>query len=233
MIRNIIFKFFFYFGIIFICILFLPALLLPQKITIIAGKISGFWSKFCLEFFLSTKIIIKGKENLIYNNKFFIACSHQSMFETFFLQTLFNGPIFILKKELTKIPIFGWYLIKIGSISIERNKISKSNLDFLDKIILTVRNSNRPILIFPQATRLNVNDRIPFKKGVGRIYENLNIKCLPIAINSGSVWPKSGKLIPKKTITVSILREINPGLDTKEFLIKLEKNIYTELDSIA
>ncbi len=233
MIRNIIFKFFFYFGIIFICILFLPALLLPQKITIIAGKISGFWSKFCLEFFLSTKIIIKGKENLIYNNKFFIACSHQSMFETFFLQTLFNGPIFILKKELTKIPIFGWYLIKIGSISIERNKISKSNLDFLDKIKLTVRNSNRPILIFPQATRLNVNDRIPFKKGVGRIYENLNIKCLPIAINSGSVWPKSGKLIPKKTITVSILREINPGLDTKEFLIKLEKNIYTELDSIA
>tara|TARA_Y100001970_G_scaffold284047_1_gene400603 strand:- start:494 stop:1195 length:702 start_codon:yes stop_codon:yes gene_type:complete len=233
MIRNIIFKFFFYFGIIFICILFLPALLLPQKITIIAGKISGFWSKFCLEFFLSTKIIIKGKENLIYNNKFFIACSHQSMFETFFLQTLFNGPIFILKKELTKIPIFGWYLIKIGSISIERNKISKSNLDFLDKIKLTVRNSNRPILIFPQATRLDVNDRIPFKKGVGRIYENLNIKCLPIAINSGSVWPKSGKLIPKKTITVSILREINPGLDTKEFLIKLEKNIYTELDSIA
>ena len=233
MIRNIIFKFFFYFGIIFICILFLPALLLPQKITIIAGKISGFWSKFCLEFFLSTKIIIKGKENLIYNNKFFIACSHQSMFETFFLQTLFNGPIFIVKKELTKIPIFGWYLIKIGSISIERNKISKSNLDFLDKIKLTVRNSNRPILIFPQATRLDVNDRIPFKKGVGRIYENLNIKCLPIAINSGSVWPKSGKLIPKKTITVSILREINPGLDTKEFLIKLEKNIYTELDSIA
>jgi len=151
----------------------------------------------------------------------------------FFLQTLFNGPIFILKKELTKIPIFGWYLIKIGSISIERNKISKSNLDFLDKIKLTVRNSNRPILIFPQATRLDVNDRIPFKKGVGRIYENLNIKCLPIAINSGSVWPKSGKLIPKKTITVSILREINPGLDTKEFLIKLEKNIYTELDSIA
>ena len=233
MIRNIIFKFFFYFGIIFICILFLPALLLPQKITIIAGKISGFWSKFCLEFFLSTKIIIKWKENLIYNNKFFIACSHQSMFETFFLQTLFNGPIFIFKKELTKIPIFGWYLIKIGFISIERNKISKSNLDFLDKIKLTVRNSNRPILIFPQATRLNVNDRIPFKKGVGRIYENLNIKCLPIAINSGSVWPKSGKLIPKKTITVSILREINPGLDTKEFLIKLEKNIYTELDSIA
>ena len=233
MIRNIIFKIFFYFGVIFICILFIPAFFLPQKVAITAGKISGFWAKFCLEFFLSTKIVIKGRENLINNNKFFIACSHQSMFETFFLQIIFDGPIFILKKELTKIPIFGWYLIKIGSISIERNKISKSNIDFLDKIKSTVRNSNRPILIFPQATRLNVDDRLPFKKGVGRIYENLNIKCQPVAINSGSVWPKSGQLNANKTITVSILKEIDPGMNTKEFLDYLEKNIYMELDLIS
>ena len=186
-----------------------------------------------MEFFLSTKIVIKGRENLINNNKFFIACSHQSMFETFFLQILFDGPIFIFKKELAKIPIFGWYLIKIGSISIERNKISKSNINFMDKIKSTVINSNRPILIFPQATRLNVDDRLPFKKGVGRIYENLNIKCQPVAINSGSVWPKSGQLNPNKTITVSILKEIDPGMNTKEFLDYLEKNIYMELDLIS
>ena len=55
------------------------------------------------------------------------------MFETFFLQALFNSPIFILKKELLKIPIFGWYLKKIGSISIDRNKITKDNLGFLKK----------------------------------------------------------------------------------------------------
>ncbi len=233
MLRNLFFKIFFYFGIILICILFIPSLFLPQKITLIGGKISGFWAKFCLEFFLSTKIVIKGKENLISNDKFFIACSHQSMFETFFLQTLFDGPIFILKKELTKIPIFGWYLIKIGSISIERNKVSKSNLDFINKIKSITESSNRPLLIFPQATRLNVNDRIPFKKGVGRIYENLNIKCQPIAMNSGTVWPKSGRLKSNKTITVSILKEINPGMNTKEFLELLENNIYSELDYIS
>ena len=90
----------------------------------------GHWSRFCLELFLSTKIVIKGSENLIKNEKFFIACSHQSMFETFYLQTIFNSPIFILKKELLSIPIFGWYLKKIKSISIDRNKINKENLDF-------------------------------------------------------------------------------------------------------
>ena len=64
------------------------------------GKIMGYWSATCLKIFLSTKITIKGKENIIKNEKFFIASSHQSMFETFFLQTIFNSPVFILKKEL-------------------------------------------------------------------------------------------------------------------------------------
>ena len=64
----------------------------------------GYWASFCLEFFLSTKLVIKGRENIINNKKFFIAASHQSMFETFFLQTIFDSPIFILKKELLMIP---------------------------------------------------------------------------------------------------------------------------------
>ena len=117
MIRNFFFIFFFYVGIVSICIIFLPALFLPYKITLIGGKLMGYWSKFCLKFFMSTTIVIKGRENIVYNEKFFIASSHQSMFETFFLQTIFNSPIFILKKELLKIPIFGWYLKKIKSIS--------------------------------------------------------------------------------------------------------------------
>ena len=117
-----------------ISIIFLPSFFLPQKVVLVGGKFMGFWAGLCLKTFLSTKIIIKGKENIIYDEKFFIASSHQSMFETFFLQTIFNSPIFILKKELLKIPIFGWYLIKIGSISIDRGKTTKENLNFFDKI---------------------------------------------------------------------------------------------------
>ena len=232
MIRNTLFSFFFFTGIVVISILFLPSLMFPQKIVLFGGKLFGYWSSFCLKFFLNTKINIKGKENIINDTKFFIASSHQSMFETFFLQTIFNSPKFILKYELLKIPVFGWYLSKIGSISVNRNKISKDNIGLIDKIKNAVITSDRPIVIFPQGTRVLPDERVPFKKGVGKIYRELNIKCQPIAINSGTVWPKKGSLIKNKTITISILEAIEPGLDSKEFTNLIEKKIYSELDTI-
>ena len=232
MIRSIFFKFFFFFGIILICIIFLPSFFLPKKITLYGGRLMGFWCKICLNIILSTKIIIKGEENIILDKKFFIACSHQSMFETFFLQTIFNSPVFILKKELLKIPIFGWYLKKIGSISIDRNKINKENLNFKDQITNVVKSTNRPIIIFPQATRSEPLDRTPFKKGAARIYEDLNIICQPVAINSGNVWPKYGSLKSNNKIIVSILKSIEPGKDKIEFLKSLENSIYSELDKL-
>ena len=232
MIKKTLFLFFFYFGVIFICIFFLPSLILPQKIVIYGGRILGFWAKFCIETFLSTKLDIKGKEKILKDKKFFIACAHQSQFETFFLQALFDSPIFILKKELLKIPIFGWYLKKIGSISIDRNKITKDNLGFSDQIKNHINDSNRPIIIFPQATRLDVLDRSPFKKGVKRIYEELNIYCQPVALNSGVVWPKNGKFKTDKKLTVSVLDPIKPGMNSDEFLNMLQKNIYEEIDRI-
>ena len=232
MIRKFLFLFFFFLGIIVISIIFLPALLMPSRIVLFGGKLMGYWTGICLRIILSTKIIIKGKENIIKNEKFFIASSHQSMFETFYLQTIFNSPIFILKNELLKIPIFGLYLKKIGSISVNRDKITKENLGFVEKIKDSINNSNRPILIFPQATRVLPDDRIPFKKGVGRIYKELNIKCQPVAINSGRVWQKNNILKTNKSITISILNFIDAGLESKDFVSKIEKKIYSELDII-
>ena len=233
MIRNIIFSIFFFSGIIIISLIFLPALILPQKITLFGGKLMGHWTGFCLKVFLSTKIIIKGRENIIFGEKFFIAASHQSMFETFYLQTIFNSPVFILKKELLLIPIFGWYLKKIGSISIKRNKISKENLNFFEDISKIILNSNRPLIIFPQGTRVLPYEKPPFKKGASRIYEELKINCQPVAINSGHVWPKKGKKQSNKTITISILKPIKANHTKEDFMNILENNIYSELDFIG
>ena len=230
MIKSSIFSIFFFTGIIIISLIFLPAFFLPQKIVLFGGKLMGYWASFCLKFFLSTKIIIKGKENIVRNEKFFIASSHQSMFETFFLQTIFNSPVFILKKELLLIPIFGWYLKKIGSISIKRNKVTKDNLGFFHDISLLIASSKRPLIIFPQGTRNLPNERPPFKKGASRIYEELKITCQPVAINSGYVWPKKGLKHSNKTITISILKPIKAGISKNEFLKILENNIYSELD---
>jgi|TARA_B110000027_G_scaffold128652_1_gene149248 1-acyl-sn-glycerol-3-phosphate acyltransferase len=230
MIRNFLFSLSFFTGIVFISLIFLPAIFLPKKIVLFGGKIMGYWTSFCLQTFLSTKIIIKGKENIIDNKKFFIAASHQSMFEAFFLQTIFNSPVFILKKELLMIPIFGWYLKKIGSISIKRNKVSKENLGFFEDISKQINSSDRPIIIFPQGTRLLSKDRTPFKKGSSRIYEELKISCQPVAINSGNTWPKKGFKKINSTLTISILKPIEPGLEREVFLKTLENVIYSELD---
>ena len=232
MIRNFLFSIFFYTGIILISIIFLPSIFMPNSIVLFGGKVMGHWTSICLQIFLSTKIIIKGKENLITNEKFFIASSHQSMFETFFLQTIFNSPIFILKKELLKIPIFGWYLIKINSISIDRGKTTKKNLKFFEKISEAVNKSNRPLIIFPQGTRLTPDDRSYFKKGTSRIYDELKIKCQPVAINSGYTWPKKGNLKPNLNLTISILKPIEAGMDKEKFLEILQNKIYTELDNL-
>ena len=233
MIRNFLFSTCFFSGILIISLIFLPSFFFPQKIALFGGKIMGYWTGICLRYFLNTKIEIKGKENIIKGEKFFIAASHQSMFETFYLQTIFNSPIFILKKELTYIPIFGWYLKKIGSVSIKRNKVSKDNLDFFGNISEKLMNSERPLIIFPQGTRVLPDERPSFKKGVSRIYDELKIICQPVAINSGYVWPKRGIKNNKRTITISILEPIHPGMSKDEFLKNLENCIYSELDLLC
>ena len=130
------------------------------------------------------------------------------------------------------IPIFGWYLKKIGSISIKRNKVSKDNLGFFDDILQLVSSSNRPLIIFPQGTRLLPKDRSPFKKGVSRIYEQLKISCQPIAINSGFTWPKFGSKKINTTLIVSILKPIEPGQNKELFQKELQDVIYNELDTL-
>ena len=231
MIREFFFKIFFYLGFIFICFIFLPSLIMPSKIASFGGRLIGYWVKICLRIFLSTKITVKGLENIEKNDKFFIACTHQSQFETYFLQTLFDSPFFVLKKELIKIPVFGIFLKKIGCISIERNKTTKNNLNFYEKVKKSVSKATNPLIIFPQGTRYNVTERPDFKKGVSRIY-NLQIKCLPIVLNSGIVWPKNGRMQKNQELIISILKPFDIGLNDKVFLKELQTRMYKELDRI-
>ena len=102
----------------------------------------------------------------------------------------------------------------------------------IDNIINTIKLTKRTLLIFPQGTRTPSEVRTPFKKGVGRIYELLKIRCLPIALNSGNTWPKNGSLKANGIITVSILKPIASGINKEIFLKNLEENIYNEINRI-
>ena len=112
-------------------------------------------------------------------------------------------------------------------------KKNLKNQEIFSKIISKIISSaKRPLIIFPQGTRVLPNERPPFKKGASRIYEELNVTCQPVAINSGYVWPKKGEKKSNKTITISILKPIPAGLTKENFIQILEKNIYSELDLI-
>ena len=232
LLRSLLFNIFLYTGIVVVFLIALPALFLPSKITLLFGKFLGYYVVFIVKIFLNTKVEFKGIENIPKTEKYFVASAHQSMFETFALQSILDYPVFILKKELLKIPLFGLYLKKIKSIEIIRDTTTKDNLSFFDKIANIVKNENRPLLIFPQGTRVKFEERIPFKKGAGRIYEALNIPCVPVALNSGKVWPKIGFIKYPGKITISFLQPIEPGIEREIFLKILEKKIYDEMDTI-
>ncbi len=231
--RSLLFNFFLYAGIIIVFLIALPSLLLPPKITLLFGKFLGHYVVFIVKIFLNTKVEFKGIENIPKTERYFVASAHQSMFETFALQAVLDYPVFILKKELLRIPLFGLYLKKIKSIEIVRDTTTKDNLNFFDKVANIIKNEKRPLLIFPQGTRVKLDDRVPFKKGVGRIYEALNISCVPIALNSGKVWPKQGIIKHPGKITVSFLKPIEPGLSRDEFIRNLETKIYDEIKNIS
>ena len=233
LLRSLLFNIFFYTGVIVVFLIALPALILPAKITLIFGKILGHYVVFIVRIFLNSKVEFKGMENIPTTEKYFVASAHQSIFETFALQSVLDYPVFILKKELLKIPLFGLYLKKIKSIEIVRDTTTKENLNFFDKVAAVIKNEKRPLLIFPQGTRVKLHDKVPFKKGVGRIYEALNISCVPVALNSGKVWPKEGIVKYPGKITVSFLKPIEPGLSRDEFIKNLEIKIYDEINNIS
>ena len=232
LIKSLIFNFLFYSIVIVVMIIAIPSLLFPKKITLIFGKFLANAIIFILRISLNTKVIFHGLNNLKKENRYFVASAHQSLLETFILQSPIDFPIFILKKELLKIPVFGWYLKKISSIEIIRETTTKENLNFFEKVKKVVEEENRPLLIFPQGTRVKFGERAPFKKGVGRIYSSLNIPCVPVALNTGKIWPKGSFMKYSGVIHISFLEPIMPGLDSNEFLDKLEKNIYSEIERL-
>ena len=227
--KSLVFNILLYTGLIFIFILAIPTLFLPSKFTLFFGRVSARYIVILMRLILNTKVKFHGVENLKKAEKFFVASAHQSMFETFVLQIPLDGPIFILKKELLKIPLFGWYLRKIGAIEIIRETTTKENLNFFDKVKNKINNENRPLLIFPQGTRVKPYEQVPFKKGVGRIYDKLNLPCVPVALDSGKVWPKNSFIKYPGNINVSFLEPVLPGKNKDEFIKEIENKIYSEI----
>lgn len=156
-----------------------------------------------------------------------VACKHQSMWETIVMHLIFRRPVYAFKKELLKIPFYGWYLRIMSGIIVDRDG-GMSALKDLIKQSKKYLEQGQTIIIFPQGTRVPVGDiaeQYPYQAGIAALYLACGVKVVPAALNSGIFWPKKGiKKNPGKII-LEFLDPIEPGLPKQEFMQKLESVI--------
>jgi len=172
-----------------------------------------------------------GQENLPAHGAFIVAAKHQSTFETMKLHLILNDPAIVLKKELLRIPIWGPYLKQTGMIPIERGSGRKAMGDML-VASEKAKEEGRPIVIFPQGTRVPVGTKRNYKSGVAALYHELGLPILPLALNSGMFWPKKG-MKHGGTVTFSFLPPIEPGMEPDSALSLLEERLESETDRLV
>tara|TARA_R110002096_G_scaffold34782_1_gene99160 strand:- start:1681 stop:2406 length:726 start_codon:yes stop_codon:yes gene_type:complete len=153
-----------------------------------------------------------------------IASKHQSMFETLAFWQILDDPAIILKKELSWLPFFGWFAVKLGNIVVDRGAAAKA----LRKMLADARKwaaQGRQILIFPEGTRVRPGETTDFKPGVAGLYSVMKVPCVPVALDSGFFWQGRGVLRRSGCITVQFLPPIGPGIPRDEFMSLLESRI--------
>jgi 1-acyl-sn-glycerol-3-phosphate acyltransferase len=152
------------------------------------------------------------------------AAKHQSAWDTLVLSILLDRPAFVLKQELLNVPFFGWYLRRCGMIAVDRQGKAAA-LKRMLAAAAAVAGSGRPILIFPEGTRVPPGEHRPFQPGVAALYGHLNLPVVPVALNSGLYWGRRSFQKRSGVITLEFLEAIPPGLPRKEFVSTLEASI--------
>jgi 1-acyl-sn-glycerol-3-phosphate acyltransferase len=222
-IRSLFFNITFYLVLIIFLLGGLPAFFIPHKAAV---KVMQLWGRTCfvlMRLFAGISVEIRGREHII-PGALLVACKHQSLWETFALLTLFDDPAIVLKKELTYIPLFGWFALKLKLVTVDRSAGS-SALRHLIHQAKSARDRGRQIIIFPEGTRMAPGAVPDYKPGVAALYKSLDISCLPIALNSGLYWPRRSFLRHPGTIIMEILPPIKAGVSRKEFMDRLENAI--------
>lgn len=224
MIRSLFFNLFYLSWTLLIGIIFLPIVFFPTHIIIlVVGKI---WAKglyLLLKLFCNLKLEARGLNNLSKKPAIF-ASKHQSALETFMFHLLIHKPVFILKQELLDIPVFGYYLKKMGMIAIDRNGGMKS-LKFLLKQVEEKIEQGYSIIIFPEGTRTLPGENVTYNAGIAAIYNIKAANIIPVALNTGCFWPKDSFLKKPGKFTIEFLKPISNELNKKEFMKELEDQI--------
>jgi 1-acyl-sn-glycerol-3-phosphate acyltransferase len=207
----------------FMSLFIIPGLLLPYRFVLAYKQI---WLRVVL---WQIRVVIgidfeeRGKENVPAGAVVF-AAKHQSAWDTLGPSYIYPQLVFVLKRELTWVPVWGWYLVRMGMIPVNRAKGISALKDMASRARAAIA-KGRSVLIFPQGTRTQPGVRRPYLPGVAAIYAALDVPIVPVALNSGLFWPRRKMVKWPGTITLEYLEPIQPGLDRKSFMTTLEKRI--------
>ena len=223
--RSILFNALFYLNLLVHMIVALPALVLPYPAVRVFIRSYARSSLWLLRVICGTQVSWRGTEN-IPRGSCIVACKHQSAWETFALYAVLADPIYILKRELMWIPLFGWYTWKAGLIPVDRS----AGLAALSRMTARARRTitgprARQLVIFPEGTRRTPGAEPSYKPGIAHLYARTGLPCVPAALNSGLFWPRRSLLRRPGTIIVEFLPPIAPGFDRPGFLAHLQDTI--------
>ena len=214
-----------------LCTLGLPLLLAPRTATI---RLARFWVSKILAFLKTAVGIdyeIRGIER-IPRDGCIIAMKHQSAWDTLIIPAVLDDPVFVLKRELMIVPFFGWYLARAGSIAIDR----KGGAAALRRMLAEARPAaaaGRPIVIFPEGTRVAPGTRRPYQPGVAALYQALALPVVPAAVNSGLFWGRRSFVKHPGRIILEFLDPIPPGWPRPQLMAELEQRIETATGALV
>ena len=225
LLRSTLFNFLFYLCLIGLMLTGLPALVGGRYAILRLARRWGRVSLWLLDKICDTHVEFRGIEN-IPSGGYIIAAKHQSIWETFALLGFFDKFAFILKRELTFVPLFGWYLLRAKQIDINRSDRRSAFVQATEGARALLQDGGQ-LFIFPEGTRRPVGAPPVYRYGVARIYDECGVPCLPVALNSGLFWPRRSFLRRPGTVLVEFLRPIPPGLPREEFFETLQHGLET------
>ena len=173
-----------------------------------------FWTRyhrFCARWVQGVRVVVSGT---IPTTPALYAGKHQAMFETFEMVALLDAPVIVLKKELASIPVWGWAAKRYGMIVVDREGSSVA-LRQMMRDAAAVGASGRSVVIFPEGTRVLPGEAPELKPGFVGLYRALKMPLVPVAIDSGTAWPKHGPKHPG-VIRFAFQPAIPPGLHRRE-----------------
>src|SRR5882724_4036626 len=198
-----------------------PFLFLPRRIGMPMGQSWALLVLFGLKAICGLRVEIRGP--VVEPHNVILAVKHLTMWETVAFQGLFADPAIVIKRELLWVPFYGWYCRKMRMIAIDRAAGASALRRMIGEAKRAIRNG-RPVVIFPEGTRRKPDDPPDYKPGVAALYMQLNVPCVPMALNSSLFW--DGLFIRRPgTVVLEYLEPIPPGLPRREFMALLESRI--------